>query len=261
MSFGGQSEVGPLRRLFLKHPNDAFVSAESIEAQWKELGYLRKPDLSRATDEHAALREFLEGMGAVVDLLPADPNTGMDSIYVRDAALMTNRGAILCNMGKAARAGEADAQALCERRKPSDAVRPVEERGRAGDEDVEAREPTAVQVVDQLAQGFEALVAGVGPDALDRLHLVEDQQKPWPAALLEDRQQASEEAERSRVVHVALDARISLDARRHVRLTHEPRDQALGDRVVLTELRSIVGAQDSGVLWLHGAHLREARLH
>lgn len=111
MSFGGQSEVGPLRRLFLKHPNDAFVSAESIEAQWKELGYLRKPDLSRATDEHAALREFLEGMGAVVDLLPADPNTGMDSIYVRDAALMTNRGAILCNMGKAARAGEADAQA------------------------------------------------------------------------------------------------------------------------------------------------------
>jgi len=111
MSFGGQNEVGALQRLFLKHPDDSFVSTESMETQWQELGYLRRPDLSRATEEHAALREFLEGMGATVDLLPAAPNTGMDSIYVRDAALMTNQGAILCNMGKVARSGEPEAQA------------------------------------------------------------------------------------------------------------------------------------------------------
>ncbi|MCG3121217.1 MAG: N(G),N(G)-dimethylarginine dimethylaminohydrolase [bacterium] len=38
--------------------------------------------------------------------LPPHAQTGLDSIYVRDAALITKRGAILCNMGKAQRRGE-----------------------------------------------------------------------------------------------------------------------------------------------------------
>lgn len=107
----GQSEVGPLRRVLLKHPRDAFVSAEFIDEQWQELGYLRKPDLARAAEEHDGLKQLLEGLGVQVDFLPADAGTGMDSIYVRDASLMTDQGAILCNMGKAARGGEPGAQA------------------------------------------------------------------------------------------------------------------------------------------------------
>jgi N-dimethylarginine dimethylaminohydrolase len=45
-----------------------------------------------------------------VELLPADPNTGLDSIYARDATIICDRGVILCHMGKAARKTEPDAQ-------------------------------------------------------------------------------------------------------------------------------------------------------
>src|SRR5690606_24248944 len=81
-------------------------------------------------------------------------------------------------------AREVDVKPLSKRRKPSDAVGPIEEGRRAGDENVETGEAAAVEVIDQLAQGFQTLIAGVGTDALDRLHLVEDEQQPWPAALL-----------------------------------------------------------------------------
>jgi N-dimethylarginine dimethylaminohydrolase len=107
---GGQSEVGTLRRVLLKHPKDTFAGPGVIESQWAELNYLRAPDLEGAMAEHDALGELLENFGVQVDYLPSHPETGMDSIYSRDAALMTNRGAILCNMGKAARSGEPGAQ-------------------------------------------------------------------------------------------------------------------------------------------------------
>lgn len=40
------------------------------------------------------------------DFLPAAPTLGIDSIYVRDSVIVSPRGLILCNMGKAARGGE-----------------------------------------------------------------------------------------------------------------------------------------------------------
>ena len=107
---GGQSEVGSLRRVLLKHPKDTFAGPGVIESQWTDLNYLRAPDLEGAMAEHDALGELLERFGAQVDYLPSNPDTGMDSIYARDAALMTDQGAILCHMGKAARSGEPGAQ-------------------------------------------------------------------------------------------------------------------------------------------------------
>jgi N-dimethylarginine dimethylaminohydrolase len=109
-SFGGQSEVAPLRRVLLKHPREAFIDEASVASQWEGLNYLWAPVLARALDEHDALGALLEGFGVQVEYLPSHPDTGMDSIYTRDAALMTDRGAILCNMGKAARSGEPGAQ-------------------------------------------------------------------------------------------------------------------------------------------------------
>jgi N-dimethylarginine dimethylaminohydrolase len=41
-----------------------------------------------------------------VCFLPENEATGMDSIYVRDASIITDEGVILCNMGKPARSGE-----------------------------------------------------------------------------------------------------------------------------------------------------------
>lgn len=108
--FGGQSEVGTLRTVFLKHPRDAYPSPDVLEAQWRELGYHRKPDLDRASDEYEALAELLGGFGVEVDSFPAHSKTGLDSLYTRDASVLCDDGMILCNMGKRTRAGEPAAQ-------------------------------------------------------------------------------------------------------------------------------------------------------
>lgn len=110
MRFGGQSEVRPLARVLMKDPAVAFGSRAELEEEWVALNYLRKPDPEKAMEEHQAFRALLEDFGVEVELLPGHTGTGMDSIYTRDAALMTDRGAILCRMGKDARTGEPPAQ-------------------------------------------------------------------------------------------------------------------------------------------------------
>jgi N-dimethylarginine dimethylaminohydrolase len=106
-----QCEVGVLERILLKHPRDAFVSAERIASEWKDLGYLGPPDLVRAVDEYDRLLEVFDGLGVHVDLLPPAEGVGLDSLYVRDASVTTDQGVVLCRMGKAARRGEPRAQA------------------------------------------------------------------------------------------------------------------------------------------------------
>jgi len=110
LRFGGQSEVAPLRRLLLKHPQDAYFSDLAIAGQWQRLGYLRRPELARAIDELDVMVALLESLGAQVDFLPPHPETSLDSIYVRDASIVTDQGIILCNMGKEARGSEPRAQ-------------------------------------------------------------------------------------------------------------------------------------------------------
>jgi len=107
---GGQIEVGRLERVFLKHTKDAFPPEDLLSTQWKELGYHREPDRSRAADEHDALIDLLETLGAEVELFPPHPDTSMDSMYVREASILTDGGMILCNMGKRARRPEPKAQ-------------------------------------------------------------------------------------------------------------------------------------------------------
>ena len=109
-NFGGHSEVGHLKRVLLKHPRDAYPPPERLETQWEELGYHSKPDLTRACEEHDALAALLESLGSTVELLPPASETGMDSIYVRDASILADGGMVICNMGKGARRGEPKAQ-------------------------------------------------------------------------------------------------------------------------------------------------------
>ena len=105
------SEVGALERVLVKHPRDAFVDDARIAAQWRALNYTSPPDLGRALDEYDRFLDILRTAGAVVELLPRDEQTTLDSIYARDASIVCPRGVILCSMGKAARAGEPAAQA------------------------------------------------------------------------------------------------------------------------------------------------------
>ena len=104
------SEVDRLTRVAVKHPRDAFVDVQTIARQWQELHFSAPPDLDRASREHDLLVAALSVSGAQIHLLPRDDGTTLDSIYVRDASIVCERGLILCAMGKPQRSGEPTAQ-------------------------------------------------------------------------------------------------------------------------------------------------------
>lgn len=105
-----QSEFGKIKSVFIKNVRQAFVSDETISSQWKALNYLGKPDLSKAEEEYKKFEALLRGEGAELHYFPEDSNVSMDSIYCRDAAITTDAGVIICNMGKPARANEPEAE-------------------------------------------------------------------------------------------------------------------------------------------------------
>jgi N-dimethylarginine dimethylaminohydrolase len=106
MHLTSHSETGKLKSLFIKHAKHAFLSDEHIETHWKHLNYLDKPNLNSALREFESLETILKQNGADLYHLPEDPDVNMDSIYCRDAAIATNLGMIICNMGKEARKHE-----------------------------------------------------------------------------------------------------------------------------------------------------------
>jgi N-dimethylarginine dimethylaminohydrolase len=103
---GGHTEFGRISRMILKRPEDAFVSDLTVARHWRELGYLSRPDYRRAADEYDELVDLLEGFDIDLIFLSRDDAVGLDSIYVRDAAIWAGDGLILCNMGKGARRTE-----------------------------------------------------------------------------------------------------------------------------------------------------------
>jgi N-dimethylarginine dimethylaminohydrolase len=110
MTVTAQSEFGTLSRVLLKHPRDAFRDGRRIAAEWELLHFTAPPDLPRAIAEYDAFADLLRRSGTEVHTLPDTPGTGLDSIYVRDASIVCDRGVVLCRMGKPAREGEPAAQ-------------------------------------------------------------------------------------------------------------------------------------------------------
>ena len=104
------SEVQALSHVVLKHVRDAFRDEATIAAEWRALGFTSPPDYGRAIAEYERFAEIVLSTGAALSYLPPAAGTGMDSIYVRDASVVTPRGVVLCRMGKALREGEPAAQ-------------------------------------------------------------------------------------------------------------------------------------------------------
>lgn len=105
-----QSEYGELKSLLLKHPRDAFLSEEYLDDNWQDLNFMSKPDYHKAIDDYEKFIEIFTSQNVDVQFLEQDDTTGMDSIYVRDAAIATNEGMLICNMGKEQRKGEPSRQ-------------------------------------------------------------------------------------------------------------------------------------------------------
>jgi N-dimethylarginine dimethylaminohydrolase len=98
--------VGKIEKLLLKHPREAFVGPDKLQKQWKELNYSACPDFEKSVREYEFFVSLLERTIPEIHYLPGDAGTGIDSVYIRDAVLITGEGAILCSMGKAGRRGE-----------------------------------------------------------------------------------------------------------------------------------------------------------
>lgn len=109
-----RSDVAPIRRLLLKHVRDGWIDQPHVDSQWQSLNYLARPDFEKAVDEYDAFVDLLSSFNIQVTFLPQvdhDDGIGLDSIYVRDASVVTDSGVVLCAMGKSARQGEPERQA------------------------------------------------------------------------------------------------------------------------------------------------------
>jgi N-dimethylarginine dimethylaminohydrolase len=104
------SEVGRLTRVLVKHPCDAFVSQEFIDRQWRALNFSGPPDFVRAIDEFDRFLDILRHGGAEIAKLPRDERVTLDSLYTRDASVLSAAGVILASMGKPERKTEPEVQ-------------------------------------------------------------------------------------------------------------------------------------------------------
>lgn len=102
------SEYGRLTRVLLKHARDAFGSDGVIASTWRSLNFTAPPHFARAVEEYERFAELVGEAGAEIVWIQG---VGLDSIYVRDASIVSPRGMILCRMGKPLREGEPDQHA------------------------------------------------------------------------------------------------------------------------------------------------------
>jgi N-dimethylarginine dimethylaminohydrolase len=104
------SEYGKIRTLFIKSADAAFVDDKSLSNEWRDLNFLGKPDFNRAKVEYETFERLLKVHHPEILHFPFDSSVNIDSIYCRDAALATDAGMIICNMGKPARRYEPEAE-------------------------------------------------------------------------------------------------------------------------------------------------------
>ena len=106
MNLTCQSEYGTLQSVFIKNVVDAFGDQSTISKEWKELNFLGEPDFKIAQSEYLLFEKLLQTNRSEVKKFEKNASVTMDSIYCRDASIATDKGMILCTMGKAGRMNE-----------------------------------------------------------------------------------------------------------------------------------------------------------
>ena len=104
------SESGKLKSVFIKKASSAFINEQHIAKHWEALNYLGKPDINIALQEYDAFEQVFKDHNVELLYLSEDDTVNMDSIYCRDAAIATDKGMIICNMGKEGRMKEPAAE-------------------------------------------------------------------------------------------------------------------------------------------------------
>jgi len=100
--------VDPIKKILLKHPSNAFLNQRNINKQYLELNYLAAPNFNSAISDYEIFVDLLKSFDIEIYYLPKDKATSLDSIYTHDPCVVSNKGVVICNMGKKARQPEAD---------------------------------------------------------------------------------------------------------------------------------------------------------
>ncbi len=100
------SEVGLIKSVLMKRPEEGFVNQKMLDQEWESHNFLDAPEFEGATREHNFLENLIASKNAEIHHLPKSTNVTIDSVYCRDASLVTDFGVILCRMGKTLRKSE-----------------------------------------------------------------------------------------------------------------------------------------------------------
>jgi N-dimethylarginine dimethylaminohydrolase len=100
------NEYDALKVVSVRRAQDAFVHQVKIDGEWRDLRYQNAPDWDEAVYEHRAFVDILRDAGAMVQSLPSHEYLTLDSIYTRDATIISPKGPIICNMSRNSRCFE-----------------------------------------------------------------------------------------------------------------------------------------------------------
>ena len=101
------NEYSLLTQVAIRSPLNSFLTDEKLSNEWQDLRFHEKPELKESINEFIAFRKLLLNNEIEIIDLPQAKGLTIDSIYTRDSILISPKGLILCNMGRASRTPEA----------------------------------------------------------------------------------------------------------------------------------------------------------
>ena len=101
--------VNPIRRVLIKHAKEGFKNQSELNQSASKLNYLETPNFSKSISDYDQFVKLLKSFDIEIHYLPNNDNTTPDSIYTHDPCIVSNKGVILCSMGKDDRRSEVPA--------------------------------------------------------------------------------------------------------------------------------------------------------
>ena len=101
------NEYSLLTQVAIRSPLNSFLTDEKLSNEWQDLRFHSKPKLKESINEFIEFRKLLLNNEIKIIDLPQAKGLTIDSIYTRDSILISPKGLILCNMGRASRTPEA----------------------------------------------------------------------------------------------------------------------------------------------------------
>ncbi len=103
------SEYGKIVDMYVKPVTSAFHSQQKISQEWTDLNYLGEPEFKKAVEEYDQFHSIIKNENINLHHFSKSDKLTLDSMYCRDASIVTDFGVILCQMGKDQRRPEPSA--------------------------------------------------------------------------------------------------------------------------------------------------------